>query len=94
MVAGFTAEHRLATIVGTKTAGDVLGAANFKVGGGYAVRLPIFGWYTPRGACLEGKGISPDVGIDVDPYLLNAGVDQQLDKALEIFSDAHSARNA
>ena len=84
MVAGFAHAHRLATIVGNKTAGNVLGAANFKVGGGYTLRLPIFGWYTPRGDCLEGKGVSPDVRVEVDPYLLNAGVDQQMDKALEI----------
>jgi C-terminal processing protease CtpA/Prc len=43
MVAGFAAENRLATIVGERTAGNVLGAANFKVGSGYWVRLPVFG---------------------------------------------------
>jgi carboxyl-terminal processing protease len=86
MVAGFAAEHRLATIVGTKTAGNVLGAANFNVGSGYWVRLPVFGWYTSKGECLEGKGVSPDELADVDPYILNAGTDQQMDKAVEIVS--------
>jgi len=84
MVAGFAAEHRLATTVGTKTAGNVLGAANFRVGCGYTLRLPIFGWYTPRGDCLEGKGVSPEIKVALDPNHLNAGVDQQMDKALEI----------
>jgi carboxyl-terminal processing protease len=84
MVAGFAAEHRLATIVGNKTAGNVLGATNFKVGGGYILRLPIFGWYTPCGDCLEGKGVQPDVAVEVNPSLLNAGIDQQMDKAFEI----------
>ena len=87
MVAGFAAEHRLATIVGTKTAGSVLGAANFNVGGGYWVRLPVFGWYTSKGDCLEGKGVSPDVLANIDPDLLNAGTDQQMDKALEIVGE-------
>ena len=32
MVANFAAENRLATIVGEKTRGNVLGAMNFKVG--------------------------------------------------------------
>ncbi len=86
MVAGFAAVHRLATIVGTKTAGNVLGAANFKVGGGYGVRLPIFGWYMPNGDCLDGEGVSPDALVEVDPSLLNAGVDQQMNNALEILS--------
>jgi len=84
MVAGFAAENRLATIVGNKTAGNVLGAANFKVGSGYWVRLPVFGWYTSKGNCLEGKGVSPDVLVEVDPCLLNGGVDQQMNKAIEI----------
>ena len=35
MLAGFASENHLATIVGTKTAGNVLGAVNSKVGAGY-----------------------------------------------------------
>jgi len=61
-------------------------AANFKVGSGYWVRLPVFGWYTSKGNCLEGKGVLPDVVVEVDPPLLNAGVDQQMKKAVEILS--------
>jgi len=84
MVASFASENHLATIVGTKTAGNVLGAANFAVGGGYWVRLPVFGWYTSQGSCLEGNGVSPDVLAEVDPRILNAGTDQQMEKAIEI----------
>jgi C-terminal processing protease CtpA/Prc len=87
MLAGFAAERRLATIVGTKTAGNVLGAANFKVGAGYWVRLPVFGWYTSKGDCLEGKGVSPDFSVEADPFLLNAGTDQQMNKGLELLCD-------
>jgi C-terminal processing protease CtpA/Prc len=86
MVAGFAAENGLATLVGKKTAGNVLGAANFKVGGGYWVRLPIFGWYTSKGECLEGKGILPHVIVEVDPALRNSGIDQQMNKAIEILN--------
>jgi C-terminal processing protease CtpA/Prc len=86
MVAGFAAENRLATIVGNKTAGNVLGTANFKVGSGYWVRLPVFGWYTSKGNCLEGKGVSPDVLVEVDPTALNSGIDQQMIKAFEILA--------
>lgn len=82
MVASFAAENHLATIVGTKTAGNVLGAANFAVGSGYWLRLPVFGWYTSRGNSLEGNGVSPDVPMEVDPYALNAGTDAQLEKAI------------
>ena len=91
MVAGFAAENGLATIVGKKTAGNVLGAANFKVGSGYWVRLPVFGWYTSKGDCLEGKGVSPDVVVEVDPCQLNVGVDQQMNKAIEILTELENS---
>jgi carboxyl-terminal processing protease len=94
MVASFASENRLATIVGTKTAGNVLGASNFKVGSGYWLRVPVFGWYTSQGNCLEGKGVLPDVTVEVEPYQLNAGVDQQMDKAIEIVIRADSQVSA
>ena len=81
MLAGFAAEKRLATIVGTKTAGNVLGAINQEVGSGYWLRVPVFGWYTSEGKCLEGAGVAPDVQVDVDPTAFRAGVDNQLDCA-------------
>jgi len=84
MVASFAAENHLATIVGTKTAGNVLGAANFAVGSGYWLRLPVFGWHTSQGNCLEGNGVSPDVPVEIDPHVLNAGMDRQMAKAIEI----------
>ena len=84
MVTSFAAENDLATIVGTKTAGNVLGAANFKVGSGYWVRLPIFGWYTSSGESLDGKGVTPDISVDVDPCQLSAGVDQQMERAVTV----------
>ena len=84
MLANFGAENKLATIVGTRTAGNVLGAVNFSVGSGYWLRLPIFGWYTPQGHCLEKEGVSPDVAVEVDLSLLSAGVDPQMEKAIGI----------
>ena len=87
IVTSFAADNRLATIVGNKTAGNVLGAESFKVGSGYWLRLPVFGWYTSKGNSPEGKGVSPDVVVGVDPLLLSAGIDQQMDKAIEILGD-------
>lgn len=86
MVTSFAGEHDLAAIVGTTTAGNVLGAANFKVGAGYWVRLPIFGWYTSRGESLEGKGVVPHFRVDADPRELSAGIDRQMERAVEVVS--------
>ena len=84
MVANFAAENRLATIVGQKTRGNVLGAANFKVGGGYWLRLPVFGWFTSKGRSLEGNGVDPDILVEVSPDALAAGKDNQMTSAIEI----------
>ena len=56
MVASFAKDNHLAAVVGTRTAAEVLGGANFKLSKGYRLRIPVAGWYTWRGDCIEGKG--------------------------------------
>ena len=72
MLAAFAAENKLATIVGQKTRGNVLGAQNTSVGGGYWLRLPVFGWYTAEGTCLEGRGVMPDMLASAGPICAGA----------------------
>jgi carboxyl-terminal processing protease len=84
MLAAFAVENRLATIVGQKTRGNVLGAANFRVGGGYWLRLPVFGWFTSKGRSLEGNGVDPDVFLEISPDALADGQDNQMTRAIEI----------
>jgi len=84
MVASFAKENHLATLVGTRTAGEVLGGANFKLPGGYVLRMPVAGWYTWNGECIEGKGVEPDVAVENTPEVLASGIDAQLQKALEV----------
>jgi carboxyl-terminal processing protease len=84
MVACFAAENRLANIVGQKTRGNVLGAANFRVGGGYWLRLPVFGWFTSKGRSLEANGVDPDVPVEISPDALAIGQDNQMTRAIEI----------
>jgi len=84
MVASFARENRLATLVGATTAGEVLGGANFKLVGGYRLRMPVAGWYTWSGECIEGKGVPPDVSVEMDPESLALGTDNQLNKAIEV----------
>jgi carboxyl-terminal processing protease len=84
MVASFAKTNRLATLVGTRTAGEVLGGANFKLPAGYVLRMPVAGWYTWKGDCIEGRGVEPDVAIENSPESLATGIDSQLEKALEV----------
>lgn len=83
MVASFAKQNRLATLVGTKTAGEVLGGANFKLAGGYILRMPVAGWFTWHGDCIESKGVEPDVPIDNSQESLGSGLDSQFEKAVQ-----------
>jgi carboxyl-terminal processing protease len=82
MVVAFAKENGLATIVGTTTGGQVLGGANFSVGGGFILRLPAAGWYTWRGAIVEGCGVPPDVDVPLSLTGLREGKDNQLAAAV------------
>jgi carboxyl-terminal processing protease len=84
MAAQFAKDTKLATLVGTQTAGNVLGSTMFNVGNEYQLYLPIFGWYGPNGNCAEGSGVPPDVPVDIDPDRLAYGDDAQVKTALEL----------
>jgi len=84
MVASFAKENHVATIVGTRTAGEVLGGANFKLRNGYRLRIPVAGWFTWQGECIEGKGVEADVCVDNCAESLTAGIDAQLHKAIDV----------
>jgi len=85
MAAQFAKDTKLATVIGQKTAGLVLGSDMFDVGNGYTLYLPVFGWYSPSGNHNEGSGVVPDVPVDIDPMSLAEGNDIQLNKALDLF---------
>jgi C-terminal processing protease CtpA/Prc len=92
MVAAFASEYRLATLVGVKTAGRLVGASSFKVGFGYRVALPVAAYFTWRGTNLEGAGIVPDVSEPISPDALWRGEDNQLTRALECFAQPAAQR--
>lgn len=87
MVAAFAQENNLATIVGTTTAGRLLSGSVFKVGHGYILGLPIGAYLTWQGVLLEGKGISPHVGVKLPSAALREGRDPQMESALEVIRD-------
>ena len=86
MVAGFAAENRLATIVGTKTAGRLVATSAFKVGHGYRVALPVAAYFTWQGRNLEGAGVTPDIEVPFSPEAAWRGADPQIERALEAVS--------
>ena len=84
MIADFAGTNQLATLVGTRTAGEVLGAVNFLVGEGYRLRIPIGGWMTWNDRLLEGTGVSPHVEARPSMATLRGGQDIALERAIEL----------
>jgi carboxyl-terminal processing protease len=83
-ITGFAHENKLATIVGTRTAGQVLGGTGFKVGHGFVLRIPVMTFYTWNGNCLEGAGVEPGQVVELSREALATGDDNQLGAAIHI----------
>jgi C-terminal processing protease CtpA/Prc len=86
MIAGFASEYRLATLVGTKTAGRLVATSAFKVGHGYRIAIPVAAYYTWQGRNLEGVGVTPDIEEPFSAEAVWQGRDPQLDRALACLS--------
>src|SRR5438552_1086660 len=87
MVADFAITYQLATIVGNRTAGEVLRAVNFPVGEDYRLRIPIGGWMTWDDRLLEGRGVQPDVEVVPTPSEIGAGKDIALRESVGLIAN-------
>jgi carboxyl-terminal processing protease len=83
-IAGFAKENKLATIVGTKTPGQVLGGTGFKIGHGFVLRIPVVTFHTWSGSTLEARGVEPDYVVELSRGGLRDGLDAQVEKASQI----------
>jgi hypothetical protein len=81
-VAAFAQANQLATIVGHTTAGENLGAANFRIAQTYRLRIPLVGWFLPSGDIA--KSVSPDYSVAPTLSGLRNGIDEVLERALEL----------
>lgn len=87
MVAAFAKENHLATLIGTTTAGEVMGGANFKVGDGFRLRIPVTTWQTWNGTQIENAGIVPDVRVEFAPEPGGRQFDGQMAAAVKILNN-------
>jgi carboxyl-terminal processing protease len=92
MIVAFARENNLATIIGEKTAGRLLSATSVKVGHGFRLALPTGAYYTWKGWVLEGSSITPDEPVEFDWHRRRAGIDGQLERAIEFIRNERTAR--
>jgi tricorn protease len=80
-------QYKLGKLIGKRTWGGVVGIRGTLpiVDGGYLNR-PEFSRYDIAGKewIMEGHGVDPDIVVDNDPAKEYAGIDEQLNKAIEV----------
>lgn len=89
LMAGSLQAYDKAEIVGIKTYGKAVGQTPFMLTEETAIYLTSARYYTPKGDCIDKKGITPDVEIDLPEELkvnlssLSETEDVQLQAAME-----------
>ena len=78
---------KLGKVVGKRTWGGVVGIrGTLPLLDGGVLNKPEFARYSPdgKGWIIEGVGVEPDIVVDNDPAREFAGIDDQLNKAIEV----------
>jgi tricorn protease len=79
-------KHGLGKLIGKRTWGGVIGIrGSLPLLDGGSLMKPEFAIYSLKGEwIIEGRGVEPDIYVDNDPVKEFAGIDQQLQKAIEV----------
>lgn len=87
--AGAIKDYGRGTLVGTTTYGKGIVQRIMNLQDGSAIKLTVAGYFTPKGNNIHGKGVEPDVEIELTeentaPDESGNARDPQLEKALEL----------
>ena len=83
-----------AKVVGTETAGDVIGTFDLCLLDYGVMRRPRIGFFLPDGTDMECHGAKPDIEVETTPADIAAGRDPQLDAAVDALAKEAAARKA
>lgn len=92
VLTGALKDYDAATVVGTQTFGKGIVQSLIPLSDGSAVKLTTSHYYTPGGLDIHGKGISPDVEVELGDEakrmaVLPQELDNQLQKGIEVIKD-------
>ena len=82
--------NNLGTIIGTRTWGGIVGiSGSLPYMDGTDVRVPFFTNYDAKTGqwIIENHGVDPDILIDNNPIKEQQGIDEQLNKAIEVIME-------
>lgn len=81
-------------LVGRETGGGVIATYDSALLDLGSFRDARYGWFVLDGTDMEHHGAKPDFEVDDEPADVNAGIDKQLDKAIEVLGDEVKAWRA
>jgi carboxyl-terminal processing protease len=87
VLVGALQDHGRATLIGTKTYGK--GSVNVlhQLSDNSAIYVTTARWLTPDRHLIEGKGITPDIEVEITEEDISSGRDPQLESAIEYLED-------
>lgn len=91
IVAGALKDRKRATIVGTQTFGKGIVQTVYNMPDGEGLKLTTSAYYTPSGVNIHGKGIAPDVKVELNEEVKTISIDNldkdnQIQKAIEVLN--------
>lgn len=89
ILSGAVQDMNVGKLVGTQTFGKGLVQGLYTLKDGSGVKITIQKYYTPKGVCIQGEGITPDYVIELPEEVQNVlniprEQDTQLEKAIEV----------
>lgn len=91
IIAGAVKDYGTGKLVGTKTFGKGIVQTTTTLTDGSSVKYTFAKYYTPNGDNIHGKGIEPDVEVELDSINSGQGysieTDNQLKKAMEVLDE-------
>ncbi len=84
--AGAMKDYKRATVLGTQTFGKGSVQTLIDLGNGGSIKVTIAKWFTPLGVGIDGKGITPDIVVDLPQSVVPSTSDVQIQKALDILT--------
>ncbi len=97
ILSGAIRDNKAGTLIGTKTFGKGLVQTTHKFNDGSGMKYTIAKYYTPNGTDIQGKGITPDIVVNLPKDLeqkpnITRDQDNQLNKAIEVLEQKISSR--
>ncbi|MEK7190448.1 MAG: S41 family peptidase [Patescibacteria group bacterium] len=86
ILAGAIQDHKRAKLVGTQSFGKGSVQEIVDVTSDTILKITVAKWLTPNGTSISDKGLTPDYPVEITQKDLDAKIDPQMDKAVEILS--------